>query len=139
MSEELLKDLRHFESGGTVENPKALIRDAIARIEKLQSAAKTLGKIINDSLMDVAKATNSLDLLDEDRDGDWMLIFERLAELRPQRDEARAQVDRVRALVDGWLLKAGPESKAHNVYGEQMVTVKFAVESIRDAIQGATA
>lgn len=96
MSGDLLRDLRHFENGGTVENPKALIRDAIARIEKLQSAAKTLGKIIDDSLMDVARATDSLDLLDEYRDGDWMLIFERLAELRPARDAALADVERMR-------------------------------------------
>jgi hypothetical protein len=35
---ELTKRLEHFEQGGTVENPKALLREAIAEIEQLQGA-----------------------------------------------------------------------------------------------------
>lgn len=73
------------------------VRQLVAEVEKLRGAAKTLGKIIDDSLWDVATATDSLDLLDENRDGDWMLIFERLAELRPARDAALAEVERLRA------------------------------------------
>jgi hypothetical protein len=72
-------------------------RELVAEMERLQSAAKTLGKIINDSLTDVLKATDSYDVIGEDGDGDWMLVFERLMELRPARDAALAEVERVRA------------------------------------------
>jgi hypothetical protein len=34
---DLIKRLDHFEQGGTVENPKALIREAIAEIKKLRA------------------------------------------------------------------------------------------------------
>lgn len=33
---DLTKRLKHFEQGGTVENPKALLREAIAEIERLR-------------------------------------------------------------------------------------------------------
>lgn len=33
---DLIKRLEHFERGGTVENPKALIREAIAELQRLQ-------------------------------------------------------------------------------------------------------
>ena len=36
---DLIKRLQHFESGGTVENPKALLREAIAELERLREAA----------------------------------------------------------------------------------------------------
>lgn len=71
--------------------------DLVAEIEKLRRAAKTLGKIIDDSLTDVLKATDSHDLIGEDGDGDWMVVFERLMELRPARDVALAEVERLRA------------------------------------------
>lgn len=70
----------------------------VAEVERARAAAKTLGKIIDDTLTDVREATGSDDLIGADGDGDWMAVFERLAELRPARDAARAEVDRVRAL-----------------------------------------
>lgn len=33
---DLVERLKHFERGGTVENPKALLREAIAEIESLR-------------------------------------------------------------------------------------------------------
>lgn len=73
-----------------------LIPELIAELEKLRRAAKTLGKIIDDSLTDVLKATDSNDLIGENGDGDWMLVFERLAELRPARDAALAELEALR-------------------------------------------
>jgi ABC-type transporter Mla subunit MlaD len=89
-------------------------KELLAEIERVKAAAKTLGKIIDDSLMDVARATDSLDLLDEDRDGDWMLIFERLAALRPDRDAARAEVARLTRLLDDLTDSDVGEAMAHN-------------------------
>lgn len=79
---------------------RELVPELIAEVERLQGAAKTLGKIIEDTLTDVKNATNSQDLIGEDGDGDWMAVFERLAELRPARDAARAEVDRLKAQVE---------------------------------------
>lgn len=82
--------------GEFIADARTLVPELVAALERLKEAAKTLGKHLDASLMDVARATDSLDLLDEDRDGDWMLIFERLAELRPARDAALAEVERLR-------------------------------------------
>jgi hypothetical protein len=38
MDMNLIQRLRHFEQGGTVENPKALLREAIAELQRLQRA-----------------------------------------------------------------------------------------------------
>lgn len=59
------------------------------------------------------------------------LVPELVAEI----ERLRATVEQVRELADGWMADAGPESKAHNVFGEQVVTVKFAAESILAALE----
>jgi hypothetical protein len=84
------------ENGRFIAAARTLVPALVAEVEKLRSAAKTLGKIIDDSLTDVLKATDSYDVIGEDGDGDWMLVFERLMELRPARDAALAEVERLR-------------------------------------------
>lgn len=74
-----------------------VIEQQAAEVERLRRGGRTLGKIIDDSLLDVLKATDSFDLVGDDLDGDWMAVFERLAELRPARDAARAGVETLRA------------------------------------------
>lgn len=95
-----LNVLEHCRAAGVTPDgyPERLVRDLVSEVEKLRRAAKTLGKIIDDSLTDVLKATDSYDLIGEDGDGDWMVVFERLMELRPARDAAMAAVGRVREL-----------------------------------------
>jgi hypothetical protein len=83
--------------GQFIVEARQLVPELVAEIERLQSAGKTLGKIIDDSLRDVLNATGSHDLIGEDGDGDWMAVFERLAELRPARDAALAEVERLQA------------------------------------------
>lgn len=78
---------------------RTLVPELIAEVERVRRAAKTLGKSLVDSLTDVKNATASDDLIGEDGDGDWMLVFERLAELRPARDAALAQLVKFRAAV----------------------------------------
>lgn len=55
-------------------------------------------------------------------------------ELVTEVERLRGQEERLRALTDKWMADAGPDSKAHNVFGEQVVTVVFAVDSIRAAL-----
>ena len=47
-----------------------------------------------------------------------------------------AVVERVEALAAGWEEEAGRDSTAERVFGRQVVSVEFAVESIRAAITG---
>lgn len=53
-----------------------------AEIERLRRGAQTLGKIIDDQCRMVLDATGLHDLVDEDGDGDWGAIWDRLFELR---------------------------------------------------------
>lgn len=79
---------------------RELVPALIAEVERVRGACKTLGKHLDATLTDVKNATDSHDLIGEDGDGDWMLVFERLAELRPARDAARAEVDQLKAQVE---------------------------------------
>lgn len=47
---DLIQRLKHFEQGGTVENPKALIREAIGEIERLRYDADHFTKQLQDAL-----------------------------------------------------------------------------------------
>lgn len=52
-------------------------------------------------------------------------------------EEQEKQIERVRELADEWDSQAGPNSEAQRVFGafgDQVVTVKFAVKEIRDAL-----
>jgi hypothetical protein len=83
--------------GDFIAEARSLVPELVAEVVKLRRAGKTLGKVIDDSLTDVVNATDSHDLIGEDGDGDWMLVFERLAELRTARDAALAEVEELRA------------------------------------------
>lgn len=79
---DLIERLKHFEQGGTVENPKALLREAIAEIERLRRGGKTLGEIIESQCRMALDATGLHHLIDETGDGDWGAVWENLLELR---------------------------------------------------------
>lgn len=51
-------------------------------------------------------------------------------------DSLQKKVDAVLALADEWEIKAGPGSKAEEVFGPQKVSVVYAVQSIREAVGG---
>jgi len=52
-------------------------------------------------------------------------------------EQAEATIAAVQSLADEWERKAGPESRAWSVFGQQVVSVPFAVEQIRAALAAA--
>lgn len=54
------------------------------------------------------------------------LVPELLSELAA----AEGKLAAIRELVDGWKTDAGTGSKAHNVFGQQVVSVDFATEQL---------
>lgn len=49
---------------------------------------------------------------------------------------AQARAETAEAILDDWERKAGPGSPAEQVFGRQVVSVKFAVETLRSALAG---
>ena len=60
---------------------------------------KTLGEIIDWQCRAALDATGMHHLIDEDGDGDWALVWEHLAELRPRAEAAEAERDALRETV----------------------------------------
>ena len=50
--------------------------------------------------------------------------------------DQQAKLDRVAALADGWESNAGTHSESARVFGPQKLSVNFAVDTIRDALDG---
>lgn len=53
----------------------------LAEVERLRRGGRTLGQIIDRAHQDVLDATQMHHVIDEDGDGDWALVWERLHEL----------------------------------------------------------
>lgn len=66
----------------------------------LQRSGETLGKMIDWQCRAALDASGLHSLIGEDCDGDWGLIWEYLAELRPRAEAAEAKVARVEALAE---------------------------------------
>lgn len=75
---------------------RTLVPELVAELERYQRGGRTLGEQLDRTLRDILNATDSHDLIGEDGDGDWMLVFERLMALRPARDAALAEADRLK-------------------------------------------
>lgn len=95
------------------------ITELEAELEKQKRGGRTLGKTIDRTLKDVVAAVGVEDMIDEDGDGDYAAVFEKLFELRPARDaaiaraeKAEATITRVRAYADE-LGKSGPKYSLH--------------------------
>lgn len=78
---------------------RTLVPELVAELERYQRGGRTLGEQLDRTLRDIIAATDSHDLIGEDGDGDWMIVFERLAELRPDRDEALGEVERCHSVI----------------------------------------
>ncbi|ANW63982.1 hypothetical protein BCA37_10585 [Mycobacterium sp. djl-10] len=98
---EISEDRRIAELANQQHTKDALLRRAavteelVAEVEQLRRGGQTLGELLHRINQDVLDATNSHDLIGEDGDGDWMCVYERLAELKPQRIETAEDLDRV--------------------------------------------
>lgn len=73
---------------------------AEAELAKVKRGAKELGRILHRTLTDALDASGRHDAIDEDGDGDWGVVWETLAELRPRAEAAEAIVRRVEGLAD---------------------------------------
>ena len=81
-----------------------------AELEKQKRGGRTIGKAIDRTLKWVIEASNSEDLIGDDGDGDWEIVWDRLFQLRPNLDaaidraeKAEATIARVRAVEAEYL------------------------------------
>lgn len=70
-----------------------------AALEKQKRGGRTLGKAIDRTLKWVIEASNSEDLIGDDGDGDWEIVWDRLFQLRPDLDAANARAEKAEATV----------------------------------------
>jgi len=64
--------------------------------ETLRRGGHQLGRIVDRQCRDVLDATGLHHLINKDGDGDWALVWERLAELRPRLERAETEIDMLR-------------------------------------------
>jgi hypothetical protein len=72
-----------------------------AEVERLRRGGKELGRILDRTLTDALNASGRHDLIGEDGDGDWAVVWETLAELRPRAESAEARLDALVAELRG--------------------------------------
>lgn len=75
------------------------IAELESELEKQKHGGRTLGKAIDRTLKWVVEASNSEDLIGDDGDGDWEIVWDRLFQLRPDLDAANARAEKAEATV----------------------------------------
>lgn len=85
------------------------IAELEAELEKQKRGGRTIGKAIDRTLKWVIEASNSEDLINDDGDGDWEIVWDRLFQLRPnleaaidRAEKAEATIARVRGEVSAY-------------------------------------
>lgn len=63
---------------------RTLVPELVAEVERVKSAAKTLGEIIESQCRMALDATGLHHLIDETGDGDWGAVWENLLEMRSE-------------------------------------------------------
>src|SRR5688572_9278389 len=76
--------------------------DLLDRVESLQRSCQLLGRIIERDGKNLVELTNSQDIIEEDGDGDWEVVWQRAHEMKAHLERAKAQVARVRAMAQDW-------------------------------------
>lgn len=79
-------------------NPATILR-LIEDLRRTKSGARTLGRIIEQQNRDALDASGMHHVVDETGDGDWEVVWEALALLRPERDELAARLAAVEAAL----------------------------------------
>jgi hypothetical protein len=87
-------------------------------LERTKRGAQTLGRIIERHGRAIVEATGAHDLINEDGDGDWEVVFERLAELRPARDRARQSAQARAETIHQMTQQAIDATGAHHLITE---------------------
>ena len=75
------------------------IAELEAELEKQKRGGRTLGKAIDRTLKWVIEASNSEDLIGDDGDGDWEIVWDRLFQLRPNLEAAIDRADKAEAAI----------------------------------------
>jgi hypothetical protein len=91
--------------GAAFSAKQAEVARLIEERDRLQRGGAELGRQIERYLTWVLDATAMHDLIDEEGDGDWQLVWERLAELRPELEQVRAELAQQREENAGHLRK----------------------------------
>lgn len=82
------------------EDPNEALAKTYERAERAERACRTLGKVVEDQCRDALNATGLHHLIGEDGDGDWMAVWENLAELRPRAEKAESDRDALRERIE---------------------------------------
>ncbi len=70
--------------------------------DSAREACKTLAEVLANHSEWIVEATDSQDLIGEDGDGDWDVVWDRVMELGDQKRKAEQLVQRVREVASGW-------------------------------------
>ena len=81
------------------ETAEAEVRRLTEESERLKRGGTELGRILDRALMMALDASGCHDVIEEDGDGDWEVVWETLAGLRPRAEAAEAEVVTLRAKV----------------------------------------
>lgn len=75
------------------------IAELEAELEKQKRGGRTIGKAIDRTLKWVIEASNSEDLIGDDGDGDWEIVWDRLFQLRPNLEAAIDRAEKAEATI----------------------------------------
>lgn len=115
-------------------NAEGREENALARAEKAERSCRLLGKIIERDGKNLVELTNSQDIIPEDGDGDWEVVWERAQEMKDRLEQAEKAVARVRAMAD----EMG-EGKAFGILTrgrEDEYPISYFIEMLEDALDG---
>ncbi|MGP9528167.1 hypothetical protein [Glutamicibacter sp. AOP5-A2-18] len=76
----------------------ATVLALLSRVEKAERSCRLLGTIIERDGKNLVELTNSQDIIPEDGDGDWEVVWERAQEMKDRLEQAEQAVARVHAL-----------------------------------------
>ena len=75
------------------------VRLLIERVVRAERSCRLLGKIIERDGKNLVELTNSQDIIPEEGDGDWEVVWERAHEMKIRLEQAEQAVARVREVV----------------------------------------
>ncbi|MGO4297375.1 ead/Ea22-like family protein [Glutamicibacter sp. MCAF14] len=84
----------------------------LSRVEKAERSCRLLGTIIERDGKNLVELTNSQDIIPEDGDGDWEVVWERAQEMKDRLEQAEQAVGRVREVAAGWATNDRPFREA---------------------------
>lgn len=73
-----------------------LVRELVAELERARRACKTLSETVEKQCRMALDASGLHHLIDEDGDGDWGLVWERLAEHKAEVEKLRGAMETIR-------------------------------------------